>query len=324
MIFSDVTLKPAPETETSSYVLALYASGFERRSRFIAETRRPSSESTKVLVFNEDRETLSSPENLVFFRQNFATNELVKTAASSSYEILEALNLIVAKSSPDRDLCLFVDYSAMTRTWYGSILSFFRHLDWKANVVIDFAYAHGTYDDATFRPRAVTDIVAQQGFAGLCSGMRDTVAIFGLGFDKYATLAVFDRIEPDLAYYFLARSSSKSITDARVRNENAELIAMMTGGELLLPLEDVGETFRLLCERVAFLDRSKQVVLVPMGPKPHVLASLLVSFRLPHVACLHARGVRVPEVQVTADGTTSVCRVTFVPEKTKESAEPCN
>ncbi len=302
------------QVEGVEYNLALFASGFEGRSRFVAESARPNAICSRVILFAEDTHTLSRPSNDAFFSRSFGLEALIVSASGERDAILTALRSLVSTADPKEVLRIFVDYSAMTRTWYGAVLSYFRHLARERPVEIDFVYAHGKYQ-GDFGPMAVTEIVAQPGFAGLSSGMRETVALFGLGLDKYASLAVFDRIEPDISHYFIARPSDRDgLTEEKVRLENAELIAQMSDASLLLPLEDVGETFRLLCERVNALDRRKQIVIVPMGPKPHVLASLLVTLRVPRVACLHVRGVRKPPVQVLEKGSASACRVCFQPD----------
>lgn len=314
MIFSNVFAITLDQTAGVEYHLALFASGFEARSKFIAESARPKAICSSVILFAEDTETLSRPDNDSFFGASFGSEALTVSAAGERDAILTTLRSLVSTTNRQKVLRIFVDYSAMTRTWYGAVLSYFKHLARECPVEIDFVYSHGKYQ-GDFGPMAVTEIVAQPGFAGLSSGMRETVALFGLGLDKYASLAVFDRIEPDVSHYFIARPSDRDgLTEEKVRLENAELIAQMSDASLLLPLEDVGETFRLLCERVNVLDRQKQVVIVPMGPKPHVLASLLVTLRLPRVACLHVRGVRKPPVQVLALGSASACRVCFQPE----------
>ncbi|MEQ1594974.1 MAG: hypothetical protein ABL985_07735 [Casimicrobium sp.] len=313
MIFSNVFAVDL--NATVEYDLALYASGFEARSIFVAEHMRPRARKNRVILFAEDTDLLSRPANDAFFKGIFSDDEMTISASGDHEAILLALRSLELTADPNRLIRVFVDYSAMTRTWYGAVLSYFRHVDRTNAVEIDFVYAHGKYQEK-FSPMAVTEIVAQPGFAGLASGMRETVALFGLGLDKFASLAVFDRIEPDDAHYFLARPADREgLTEDKVRQENAELITQMSDAPLLLPLEDVGETFRLLCERVTVQDRRKQIVIVPMGPKPHVLASLLVTLRLPRVGCLHVRGWRNPPIQVSALGTSSACRVCFSPDR---------
>ena len=45
-----------------------------------------------------------------------------------------------------------------------------------------------------------------------------------------------------------------------------------------------------------------EITLVPMGPKPHVLAAILVAMRFQEVACLRVSGESYPlDVKATAE-----------------------
>ena len=59
-----------------------------------------------------------------------------------------------------------------------------------------------------------------------------------------------------------------------------------TKGLLLLPLVSVEAAYRNLAETIAPHRPDGEITLVPMGPKPHVLASIIVAIRFPEVACL--------------------------------------
>ncbi|MFA6472503.1 MAG: hypothetical protein WCU00_10720, partial [Candidatus Latescibacterota bacterium] len=55
---------------------------------------------------------------------------------------------------------------------------------------------------------------------------------------------------------------------------------------LELPLASIEVCYRHLAETIAPHRPDGEITLVPMGPKPHVLASILIAMRFQEVACL--------------------------------------
>src|SRR5690606_3912629 len=111
---------------------------------------------------------------------------------------------------------------------------------------------------------------------GITSHSR-SVALFGLGFLGDAALCVYDQIEPDYTLsFFTNEPESRRITD-RVKNENKVLIDEYSDKLIGLPLTSVSRMFSYLAELVTSLRSEYDITLIPMGPKPFVLSSLLCS-----------------------------------------------
>lgn len=304
------------------YDLAIFASGFEARATNILKLTSVRPRSCRVLGFSNDRETLSRKTNDQVFSDAGWAVDIVPETEADQY-IYEMLNH--AHSSCDsRETRILVDYSVMTRAWYGAILNWAAALDDGTAVQIDFAYSHGDYA-RKFGPLKIEDIVSLSGFEGISSGARSTTAFFGLGFDKYATLSVLDRIEPDDVYCFVARSGDSADSADYVLSENSEVVDAAQGKVFSLPIASVAESFRIICEHVSIIEddpsqRDTEIAIVPMGPKPHVLASLLAAQRMPRVACLHVKGERAEPVEVKATGIVTACRVEFVNDFARSDA----
>jgi hypothetical protein len=311
MRFHSVEMLDRLVTEPSYYDCAIFASGFEARATYVARNLVAGVAKRRVaLGFPTDTTVLSREVNDLFFADHFGEPVHIQTDVEDETFMLEQLATLETLEQKGV-IRLLVDYSAMTRTWYGTLLTWARFLENVLRIEIDFVYAYGRYLNE-FQPLAISEISSLAGFEGVSGGFRRTAAIFGLGYDKYATLAVYDRLEPDLTYCYVAVRGDDDPNAAKVLLENSEIIegAKRT---FPLPLGDVTSAFRILCENVALLDADHQVVMVPMGPKPHVLATLLASIRLPSITCLHARGKRSVPVQVEPTGATSIARVVFVP-----------
>lgn len=312
MRFRTIESKVEIESSEKHYSLLIFASGFEKRSTFVANRiANGSFQECSVFGFSDDSDTLSRRDNDKFFKEKFNVPITILHDDAHDQRIFKILD-DASKKYIGATFRVLVDYSAMTRTWYAAILTWARFAVGFNSVEIDFIYAAGQYL-SEFDPLAISEIECLPGFEGVSGGFRSTTAIFGLGYDRYATLAVYDRLEPDAIYCCIARKSADDPNAFKVLTEN-DVIVDASSKIVSLPLTDVSEAFRILCDHVISLERDSHIVIVPMGPKSHVLATLLVALRLPWLTCLHARGQRISPVQVLATGALSISRVSFVPD----------
>jgi hypothetical protein len=204
-----------------------------------------------------------------------------------------------------------VDYSAMTRDWYGRILTWARYQTKFKEVTVDFFYSHGIYC-AKFDHLQIKDIVCVPGYEGVGAGARFTTAFFGLGFDGGATSTVGELIEADRTICFVARGGSVDPHADEVTAKNSEIIRESNTDLIFLPLSDVRRATSILLESIGkYCNDSDKVLVIPMGPKPHILVSLLACQIVPSAACLHVRGARGAPVQVTASGEIACTRVQY-------------
>ena len=295
------------EIQWDGYDLILLASGFEDRSCFtLASIPESAIGKCVVLGFVNDRNILSRPKN----DELFANKRLVPSvfADPQAYENLITESLCsLSHSVGDRPLRVFIDYSVMTRSWYGFLLTWLKYSVQFAMSDVDFIYAHGRYE-SEFEPLHIDEIMAIPGFEGGCAGARRTIAFFGLGYDRYATLAVNELIEPDHVTCYIAREGTSDINSQRVLDQNKEILALSDTPAIYLPLGNIQDSFRILYEHFTQVPNEDEVIAIPMGPKPHVLATLMVAQNVQRVTCLHARGSRIKPVQVLASGVVSAWR----------------
>jgi hypothetical protein len=137
------------------------------------------------------------------------------------------------------------------------------------------------------------------------------VAVFGLGFDGLATLCVLDRMEPDVLYAYLASPAPFDDYPARAQKCNQELIDKHARQTLRLPLASVERTYRNLAELVSPHLMEADISIIPMGPKPHVLAAFLLAMRFEEIACLRVSGRRQRPERVGTTGEVVATRVQF-------------
>lgn len=291
---------------TTHYDVCLFASGFESRCVHVPSLIDPST-ITKPLVFGftEEAKSDNRAQNDATFLEKW---KCVPLPLSGEDEEPIYENLRRHTESLNRPIHILVDYSSMSRLWYTAVLNWARFAAFGRAVTIDFIYAMGKYEEDK-KPFVIRGMVSLPGCEGRAYRLRESVAVFGLGFHGLAALCVLDHLEADTVYAFLASPASSAEYVERTKELNKELINNQKTKALLdLPLTSVEASYRNLAEVIAPHRPDGEITLIPMGPKPHVLASILVAMRFPEVACLRVASTS-SRVDVTATGDIVVTRV---------------
>lgn len=287
------------------YDISLFASGYESRCIHIPGRITPSMV-TAPLVFGflEEPHSGNRPENDKFYQDQWGLVP-ISLSVDGDKPIYEELHKHTY--SLDRPIRILLDYSSMSRHWYATVLNWARFAALSKDVIIDFVYSMGKYDekdDEEKKPMVIRSTASIQGCEGRAYRLRQSVAVFGLGFHGLATLTILDQLEADTVYAFLAAPGSTKKYVAKAREINKDLINDHRTQKpvLELPMASVEKCYRLLAETIAPHRPDGEITLVPMGPKPHVLASILVAMRFQEVACLRVSGAPAPiDVKSTGD-----------------------
>ena len=291
------------------YDLALLASGYERRCTHIPEKLREALISkTVVLGFRDVADEMVRKQNDEYFDKNWKKEPITVGANDDAAIYAQLAETIPADKE---NLQIVVDYSSMSRLWYAALLNWARYACQAKSLTIDFLYSVGRYPEE-IAPMVIEDMLSVPGCEGAALPQAKSVAVFGLGFYGYAALCVLDRLEADDVFAFLAAPAYSLTYGAKIRQANKDLIEdYHTKMVLELPLGSVETAYRYLSELITPFRPTAEIVLVPMGPKPHVLASILVAMKFPDVACLRISARRERPEEVDAEGSIVATRVTF-------------
>lgn len=292
----------------SSYDLALFASGYETRSTHLASLVSKSKISSfAVLGFKEQQTAESRSANDSFFAHHWAAPVLA--GSNDDQAIYEYIRRSLGRPR-SAEVRILVDYSSMSRVWYAAVLNWARYASQFAKIYIDLTYSIGEHKDPV-PPMVISDILSIPGCEGSATPLFRSVALFGLGFDGLASLCVLDRLEPDTVYAYLASPSSFSDYPSQARFNNQELIERHARGTFGLPLDSVEQVFGQLAEIIAPHRREADITAVPMGPKPHVLAAILLAMKFEEVGCLRVSGRRERHEPIAASGQVVCTTVEF-------------
>jgi hypothetical protein len=288
------------------YDVCLFASGFESRCVHVPGLIDPGTIANPLVFgFTEEAKCESRVRNDATFLEKWKCVPIL-LSGDDEKPIYEHLSLHT--KSLNGPIHILIDYSSMSRLWYTAVLNWARFAASGRTVLIDFVYAMGQYEEEK-RPFVIRDMVSIPGCEGRAYRLRESVAVFGLGFHGLAALCVLDHLEADTVYAFLAAPGSSAEYVERTKELNKELIGNPKTKALLdFPLASVEASYRSLAEVIAPHRPDGEITLIPMGPKPHVLASILVAMRFPEVACLRVTS-KSSRVDVTANGDIVVTRV---------------
>jgi hypothetical protein len=271
----------------------LVVSGYEHRSSYwsqkVMETFLPPEENQWIVVgFTDRKKDLNRPLNDEFYSgHGFNINEFPSNDSVGISILVSAKLEALLKLSPESGIEVHVDYSSMPRLWYCSLFSTLeRELRTKDRLF--FWYASGLYDGAEYPTAGVSDISVFSGRPSLQSRAR--THIFGLGFDRIRASAIFRVLDPQTLICFYADPGIRPEYVRRVTTDNRDLIAAAKF-TFCVPVSDFANAFGHITSISRESYVAGDVVLVPDGPKPLVLASSLVPEFLDRtgIVSLHVR-----------------------------------
>jgi hypothetical protein len=172
----------------------------------------------------------------------------------------------------------------MPRTVYGTL--FLECMRGASNRVetITAAYVPGQYGREIEGSRRLLALRGLIGTEGLKEEYdKESAFVVGLGFDGQLAEAVIELYQVDHFSCFYADPGPLHGSAKRARTINKYLLER---SERIgtAPTCSVGEAVRLILELCEwYLDR-RSVILVPIGPKPHVLAAILAAAVQPQIA----------------------------------------
>ena len=289
-------------------------SGYESRSRCWVECAARhgimvarSFEACSVYGMAEHADVLARPENNNFYiRSRFKIEPLAADDPGAFHaRVIKSIQALIrgAQSAPCE---IHVDYSSMPRSWYCSLPRVLESA-LRTNDTGFLWYSPGFYPENEYPTVGVDDFRVFSGQASLVPKFR--THLMGLGFDRVRSQAIWSVIDPENLVAFYADPASVPRYVDRVRKDNEDVLRAARH-ELALPLSDIA----LSIDRLASVAREFRglgdVILVPDGPKPLVLAASLIPELIGRVGivCFH----------VARRGTKAIEPVDVVP-----NGEPC-
>ena len=291
----------------------VFGVGVESRTEFVLDRlsqKKIIAERTLVLMFPDVAETPRGDLIINKISKTFQKVEVKIVETNSQVAIWKLLRTYFLEK---RGTKILVDYSSMSRAWYAAMLFWFwENSNSHADLRLDFLYAEGKYTkEIAEKDVVIKDIEIVPGCVGAMFRHAKTVTVFGLGFYGYMSLCACEQVEPDILYTFSTIENPIEDFVIEERAGNRELVER-AAKSFRLSVCSVASAYRCLSEiATVHLNRGDEVILAPMGPKPHVLASILVSLANRNVCTLRVRHEKYVS-DVKPSGRIILTRVKFV------------
>jgi len=267
--------------ESDLFICAL---GYETRSWFLLEQNLLTRNKENTLIF--------------CLEKHIQANNIFEELAKKQIKIIESkyneVNIwknqleIFLQSYSNKNIDIHFDYSSMPRSWYCSfplMLSKFINEEKKSS----FWYVSGNYpSEYSNYPSAGIDSISV--FSGLSLPVVDIKRfhIIGLGYDYIRTETMISIIEPEslISCYAYNPLNTKTKENALIANKRIIDRSLISAA---LPIDNFSGIIDKLCELVYDLKQNGQVIIVPDGPKPLIMAMSLIPdiINKDGITCLH-------------------------------------
>jgi hypothetical protein len=265
--------------------LLICAIGYESRSWFLLEQNFATRNDKNTLVFFFEKHEQAYN---IFYEIKNKQIKIVDSKYNDIDNIKDNIIKFVNNSPKEHEMNIHIDYSSMPRTWYCSFPFMSNDLV-KDEKPVSFWYVSGNYPEkySSF-PSAGIDSISV--FSGLSLPAIDIKRfhIIGLSYDNIRTETMVSIIEPEsliscYAYNPRDRETKKSVCEA---NKNIIIRSLFSAA---LPIDNFRGIVDKLCELVFDLTQNGQVIFVPDGPKPLIMAMSLMPDIIEKngITCLH-------------------------------------
>lgn len=259
------------------------AFGYEKRSYFIFDKVKEKINKANMLVFcfqECDKKYLNEiiDKKIQYVNADYAQYEL----------IIKHLNDFISLRKNEVDaITLYIDYSSMPRTWYCNIKEILNEkFDNKDRAF--FCYTEGNYpvEYDAYPTAGIDSFIVFKGRASL--NPRKRIHIIAMGYDFVRSQAITDIIDPEKFIAIIACDSKQERIEKNCRALNAQLLKRAIQ-IVTLHIDDFEFMVSKLCEMINEFKMIGDVVLVPDGPKPLILAMSMVFDCVGEngVSCLH-------------------------------------
>ncbi|WP_167631096.1 hypothetical protein [Mariprofundus ferrooxydans] len=301
--FSDIPLKEVD--------VVIFCSGFESRCTHVPENtfdKLNPDASILILGFDDHNQLSSRKKSDQFYNGKYKTSQSL--LSGDEYDGIFPLLNEKLKIKKKKNVSVLLDYTSMTRQWYAAILSWCKFQQQFEEVTLFTTYSVGKYIKKS-EPMVIHEITSLPGFSGSTLARESSTLIFGLGFEGAASLCAIERLEPSVVYTFIANPAAYPEAYKRSIEVNEPIISHLAQANLEFSLFSVEDTFRGLSELLIAQPNNANITVVPMGPKPHILATLLLGLRYPQLTCIRVSGRGKKGENVKAEGRIVTTKIIF-------------
>lgn len=287
------------------------ASGYENRCTYLIDNLELNVQHKTVIAFDDNKDFLYREKNdKRFSDEGFI---FIEESADKTGKITEILDEI-CQGTENRNISILADYSCMSKTWYSGILSYLisneLHID---HLELYFSYTSAVFSEP-IKPGTKNMLQKPVGLMKAhVSQDKPRALILGLGYEKYLTSKLIESFDYREIFAFYSDPAFDSRYADRVMQNNRKILKSLPDEHIIkYPVEDLKETDALLTSLSMKLRLIYQVAILPVGPKPFTLSSLLLAARYPDIEVWSIdKGYSPASYNRNPTGEPMVCKLLF-------------
>ncbi|MCM1063760.1 MAG: hypothetical protein NC420_04660 [Eubacterium sp.] len=258
------------------------AIGYENRSEYMFKQICKKIDSNNILLFYFD--DYSNFDRLKNEIDDIKTKyKMIERKYEEGDKVINDIISFLEEKDLERTQ-IHVDYSSMPRNWYCN-MPMGLHKLYPQKVI--FWYVRGTYpQNYEVYPSSGIETYNIIGIATLRSEQK-RMHVIGLGYDVIRTKALLSIMDPDLYSVCSVHDDSAQDIGDNVQKMNFEIISQAFKS-IDFNLDDVSFIYSKLCEMANEYNPIGDIIFVPDGPKPLIMAMALVpqTIAKPGISCL--------------------------------------
>ncbi len=303
----DLSIKDLSET---IYDLAIFSCGYEERCTDVPEQLSQKNIKLSVVLSFDQHHSDPIRNSCMNYYDSFWPESFRLEINQSEIKKLFLFISEIINSLNQRTVRILIDYTSMSRAWYASILNYLINFN-NLEVVIDLTYTSAVYHDLDLNVE-LGDLKIIPGCEGISLTKKQNAAIFMLGFDKYGPQRIYNILNPNKTFGVIASPAASYEYEEECKRKNKDFILHCLGGEenlIKLPINSLSSCYEHMTQMISPLCGEYNVSIVPFGPKPHILASILCSFNFKNLTCMYSEYIRKKTVSVESSGDITVSRL---------------
>ena len=299
------------------YDLLIATLGYEQRARYVSHLLSPKCDLKVALGFDQ-QQCLSFEKN----RDWFAANGFTIAVTANKEFGSTVKGFLLEKALAMKEIRVAVDISSLSRYRIATLLAALISLPLDRVTHVDFMYSLAAFVDPPSQvfPNSHVGPVSEHFSGWWREPERPTCAVVGLGYEQDRALGAVEHIEASEAWAFLPESKIPEYS-AALRAANSTLLESLPQKRLITyRVQQPFDTFINLESLIYGLSRTKNPILLPMGPKIFALISLIVGILHREIAVWRV-SASVQESPVDRKATGDFCGLSATISK-KSLLEP--
>lgn len=268
------------ELLTERIDILIAACGNESRCSHLVQLSCFNADRKIALLFKENPD--SPLKHLNYFTdKNF---ECYEVSDNSVLEIKDVLATI-CHSGTCENIKLVVDYSSMSKFWYGTIINYFAMHDMLCkNLTVYFCYTPEHYLPSAALKKNKFDPQPVISHENTKTINKPISLILGLGVESEKAQFLCDFFKPTDIHLFLPNPGFDDKHTSAIRDNNKKLLSNVKSTNVhTYPAKNIEEIDVRLRSLSLNLRLNNRVILVSLGPKTFSLASFLLNARYPDI-----------------------------------------